>query len=402
MRRFGGIWLARTSHEQEALIGDLGPDALAVILGDTPSDAAAADAVGFPFLAVATGVYDESALRATSAVVVVPDLERGLPAVLDALGRLADVAPVIAIPGNHDSAVLFGVLAPYLEASGVQMIDRINHPDQGGVREVPSKDGRVTAQVACMPFLHETQTVDFVEPTEEWYKSYADRVRKITAAYAGHMAARSRNDTVDVLVGHFMVDGAVPSGSERELHIGDAFMATSASIPPGIKYGALGHIHLTQRAPGSDHAWYAGSLMQLDFGEAGQDKNVLVADVAPDKPGARVEPIPLTSGRRLRDVRATVDQLEKDAASYGDDILRITVPTGGPEPGLADHVREFLPSALYVKAEYERVEADVSARSGRSLDELYREYVVATRGAQPPPELMEAFIELCGAAEVQV
>jgi phosphoglycolate phosphatase len=57
----------------------------AVILGDTPADGAAADAVGFPFLAVATGAYDEAALRATSAVVVVPDLERGLPALLDAL-----------------------------------------------------------------------------------------------------------------------------------------------------------------------------------------------------------------------------------------------------------------------------------------------------------------------------
>jgi phosphoglycolate phosphatase-like HAD superfamily hydrolase len=74
---------------------NLGPDALAVILGDTPSDAAAADAVGFPFLAVATGVYDEHELAGTSAVVVLPDLERGLPNLLDALDRLAQ-APTSA------------------------------------------------------------------------------------------------------------------------------------------------------------------------------------------------------------------------------------------------------------------------------------------------------------------
>jgi phosphoglycolate phosphatase-like HAD superfamily hydrolase len=74
---------------------DLGRDAVAVILGDTPSDAVAADAAGLPFLAVATGVYGEAELAATSAVVVVPDLEQGLPAVLDALGRIAQ-APASA------------------------------------------------------------------------------------------------------------------------------------------------------------------------------------------------------------------------------------------------------------------------------------------------------------------
>jgi phosphoglycolate phosphatase len=74
---------------------DLGPDAVAVILGDTPSDAAAADAVGFPFLAVATGVYSAEELAATSAEVVVPDLEQGRAAVLGALGRLAQ-APASA------------------------------------------------------------------------------------------------------------------------------------------------------------------------------------------------------------------------------------------------------------------------------------------------------------------
>jgi phosphoglycolate phosphatase-like HAD superfamily hydrolase len=74
---------------------DLGPDAIAVILGDTPSDAAAADAAGFPFLAVATGVYSEAVLAGTSAVVVVPDLEQGRAAVLDALGGVAQ-APTSA------------------------------------------------------------------------------------------------------------------------------------------------------------------------------------------------------------------------------------------------------------------------------------------------------------------
>jgi phosphoglycolate phosphatase-like HAD superfamily hydrolase len=91
---FGDRALTRAAITTAAR-ADLGPDALAVILGDTPSDAAAADVVGFPFLAVATGVYGAAELEATSAVVVVPDLEQGLAAVLEALGRLAQ-APASA------------------------------------------------------------------------------------------------------------------------------------------------------------------------------------------------------------------------------------------------------------------------------------------------------------------
>lgn len=63
--------------------------ASAVILGDTPADGLAADAVGFPFLAVATGVYDEAALRATSAVLVMADLVTGLPALLETLDSVS-------------------------------------------------------------------------------------------------------------------------------------------------------------------------------------------------------------------------------------------------------------------------------------------------------------------------
>lgn len=69
---------ARQAHPRDVL----------VIVGDTPSDGAAADAAGIPFLAVATGAFDTEALRATGAALVVPDLDQGLPGLLAALGTL--------------------------------------------------------------------------------------------------------------------------------------------------------------------------------------------------------------------------------------------------------------------------------------------------------------------------
>ncbi|WIB34769.1 HAD family hydrolase [Curtobacterium sp. MCJR17_043] len=64
----------------------------AVIVGDTPRDGEAADAVGIPFLAVATGVYDVDALRATSAVAVARDCVADARLIEDAIARLAPLA----------------------------------------------------------------------------------------------------------------------------------------------------------------------------------------------------------------------------------------------------------------------------------------------------------------------
>jgi len=64
----------------------------AVIIGDTPNDGLAADSAGLPFIAVATGIYSADQLRATSALVVVDDLETGLDAVLAAVDSVGSAA----------------------------------------------------------------------------------------------------------------------------------------------------------------------------------------------------------------------------------------------------------------------------------------------------------------------
>jgi DNA repair protein SbcD/Mre11 len=342
-------------------------------------------------------------------VIVAGDLfDRALTAyanlglVLDTLVRLASTgARVVAVPGNHDSAELFEVLAPHLAGSSVTLVARPQRPEGGGVVRVPARDGESSAQIACLPFLHEAHVVDFMADTEEWHKSYADRVRALCHRYASWMQANGDARTIDVLVGHFMVHGAVPSGSERQLHIGEAYMAREDSIP-NVNYAALGHIHRMQQAPGTDvPAYYAGSLMQLDFGETGQVKSVLVSDVTPEATRPP-EVVPITSGRELVRLEGSLQELRDRAATVGDAILDVGVVTEGPTPGLADEVRSFLPNALYVRAVFERMEPDARARQGVGLVELYGEYVQKKEGVPAPQELTDAFRELVDEVAVEL
>lgn len=301
--------------------------------------------------------------------------------------------PVVAIAGNHDSPGLFEALAPFLRLQHIHLVGDIKRPDRGGVLALDTPGGR--AVVSCFPFLREGRAFHVWEEAARHYTHYADRLRSISEAYASHADDLAAGSAVTLLVAHFLVGGAKVHGhgaprGERELHMGEAYAATPDAIPPGPQYVALGHIHAPQPVPGARvPAEYAGSLLELDFGEAGEQKRVVLVDVEPGIPAA-VTSVQLAAGRRL--VRASgewSDLLVRD--DLREAYLDLTVHTAGPDPGLADRAREEFEFVVKVRAEYPRPESERPAREGLSLDELYAAYYEDREGAEPRPELLAAF-----------
>ncbi|MCA1840312.1 MAG: exonuclease SbcCD subunit D [Actinobacteria bacterium] len=315
--------------------------------------------------------------------------------VLDALMRLADVAgQVVVIPGNHDSPELFEILAPMLGPRGVHIVSRINKPNEGGVIKVSSRDGNSAASVACFPFLHEAQVVDFMTAPDGGYSTYADKVKAISATYC----AAFEPGSVGILVGHWFIEGAEVGGGERKIHLGQQYSATSHSIPAGASYVALGHIHRPQAIEGSlVPARYAGSILQLDFSERTHNKEVVIVDADPSRP-AKVTSVQLSTGRRLIRVEDTIESLEKRVDELKDAYLDVRVVTDGPVFGLAERVKALLPDAVMVQAIYDRQEQMVRLDRDQdsSLADLYAEYYASPRGhaTTAPAELIEAMRQL--------
>lgn len=327
----------------------------------------------------------------------VPPVE-ALDIAFTGLVRLTDHGrrPVVVIAGNHDSAGFFEALAPFMRSQGIYLVGEIKRPEDGAVLEIETQAGR--AVVSCFPFLREGRAFHVWDAVEEHYKQYADRLRGISEAYSNYASELAGADAVQFLVAHFLVGGAKVHGhgaprGERSLHMGEAYTATSEAIPPGPQYVALGHIHAPQPVPGAKvPAEYAGSLLELDFGEAGEDKRVVVVDVEPGRP-ASVRSVALTGGRRL--VRATGewgDLLVRD--DLRESYLDLTVSTAGPDPGLVDRARAEFEHLVNVRAEYPRAESDAKSRLGQTLDELYGAYYLESEGVEAPPELLNAFREV--------
>lgn len=319
--------------------------------------------------------------------------------VFDAFLRLHDAGiRVVTIPGNHDSAMRMEAFGRLLEPIGVHVVPRVAPPGQGGIVVVPNRDGSEEAEIACVPFVPERRFGDaaaLFDAGETWFQSYAQGMGELLAT----MATGFTSGRIPIVLGHLFTDGALvtPGGGERELTIGIAYAVPPSRLPAEAAYVALGHVHLPQVVKGSPaQARYAGSLLQLDFGEAGQRKSVAIVEAAPGKP-SKVTEVPLSSGRALRDVRGTLDEVIEQGSAAGDAWLRVFVATDGPVPGIADRIRDELPNALDVHLEYERAEG--SGDAGPPLSSLHPRdqfvaYHQAHHGAAPADELLAAFDEV--------
>jgi exonuclease SbcD len=322
---------------------------------------------------------------------------------LRALLALAERRPVIAVAGNHDSPELFEALSPLLSPRGVYLVGDVKSPERGGVLG-PDTLG-VDATVACFPFLREGRVIDFMRDAGDWYRAYAEKVAAICARYNQDLVAAE--GTVPILMAHFLVQGAVvgrtgPRG-ERELHMGEAYTATPQAIPAGPQYVALGHIHAPQRIPSSPvPGEYAGSLLALDFGEAGEDKRVVIVEAEPGKL-ATTRSVDVRSGLPLLHVEDTWDSIESRVEELSGSWLDLTVSVRGTDPGLFDRARSAFPHLVRVRVR--RPEAQHGAptkRAGRSWEDLYAEFYRLERDDEPSTELLSALRRVLEEADATV
>ncbi len=315
--------------------------------------------------------------------------------VYDFLARLVPekIAGVV-IAGNHDHPRKLGALASLLEGLRIHVRPEVRPPAQGGVVAVPSRDGREEARVAVLPFVPERKVGDaclVMDAEYNWYEAYAARIEQILAWLVRDLDP----STVNVILGHLLVSGSRFGTGERKLHLGDIYGINPQQLPATVQYIGLGHLHRPQEVTAPSKTFYAGSLIELDFGEREQDKRVLVFEATPGK-AAAIESVPITAGRRLRDVSGTFEELREKADELGDAFLRVTVKTPAPAPGLAEQVKELLPNALDVTVDHPRdAEGDVGDAEGPRTQlepgELFSRYYERKNGAAPSEELRKLF-----------
>ena len=327
------------------------------------------------------------------AIVVAGDLyDRALPPVDaialadDALARLAAVAPVVVISGNHDSATRLAFGSTLLSRAGLHL------------RTDPARSGEpvLVGALALYP-------IPYLEP---------DAVRTaLGVEQRGHGPvlcaamdlvradlARRPVGTRAVVVAHAFVAGAAASESERDLAIGGV-----AIVPQGVfagaDYVALGHLHGPQRV--GDRARYAGSPLAFSFSEATHRKSVVLVEMSGDAPAAELVACPVP--RPLARVRGTLEGLlagaEHEAAEEA--WVEVTLTDAVRPAAAMDRLRRRFPHAVALQfapeGAHAGLEGSYAARlRGLSDVELATSFVEDVRGVPADDAERELLAEVLG------
>jgi len=293
-------------------------------------------------------------------VVIAGDLyDRGVPpedAVRlfdDTLGRLAEVAPGVAIAGNHDSGGRIDFGRGLLRRAGVYLAGT----SRDGVERVDIGDEHGLVGFHLMPYA---------TPEQVRYELRRDDVRSHDEATRARIASADVTGTQrHVLVGHlFAQGGRETKDSERDISVGGIATVDPAAFAP-FAYTALGHLHRPHRV-GTDRIRYSGSLARYSFAEEDHDKTVSLVELDAAA-GVVVEEIPLPQKHGMRTLRGAFADLRRKAAEDDRrtlDLVRAVVTDAILIPGSHDTLRQLYPQLL--EFHHERPEVEAPARGTES------------------------------------
>ncbi|MBB4664928.1 exonuclease SbcCD subunit D [Conexibacter arvalis] len=333
-------------------------------------------------------VVETARAEAVDGIVIAGDLyDRALPPVDavrladEALSRLAEVAPVVLISGNHDSAARLGFGGRLLARAGVH------------VATDPARIGRPVelagALVYPLPYLEPDLVRETLAVDE---RSHAAVTAAAMERVRADVAARGAGGAPVVVVAHAFVAGAAGSDSERDLAVGGA-----AHVPPsvfgGADYVALGHLHGPQVVAGIGR--YAGSPLAFSFSEANHRKSLALVSLGAAGAGAETELVPLPVPRPLATIRGTLDELLADPRLREHEGAWVQATLTDPvRPSDAmERLRRRFPHAVVLAFDPQGA-ASAAGDSYQRLrglddDELLRRFVADVRGSDADDEELE-------------
>ncbi len=310
--------------------------------------------------------------------------------------EMAQGRTVVLISGNHDDGLRLCAAAPFALEHGVYLFG--NKPTiapigkRGGTGVVEAGENYIVVENAkgervylnLLPYPNEARLKE--EKTDE---SYAEK----TARWIGRGEAGYRGDMPHILVAHVFVAGGSVSESERDIDLGGARAVPLSSLPEH-GYVALGHLHKRQRV--GKNGYYSGSILQYSFDEANAQKSVMLLETKGNDIETLRE-IPLTAGKKL--VRLECNGVEEALSlllRYEDCYIELTIHLDAPlTSAQTQALRECNAGLVNLIARVSAEErANVPLRSMLKADELFSLYYKSQFAAEPPPELLTAFLAL--------
>lgn len=261
--------------------------------------------------------------------------------------KLGQVAPVLIIPGNHDSRNRFKALEEFAEASNIHITSQIHEVTQ---RAFQFEENGKKVRVYCIPFVAPNNVrglegFEGVSLTHEGVvESLMQRIKKDADVHSSRIIA----------VSHLFLTGGEQSKSkaERDIEYGGVHDIKASSFS-GADLVLLGHLHRSQTPSKKiPVAHYSGSIMRYSFSETNHVKSCSLIEYDPETGDSVIETIDieLPSGMARLQGNSVEDVLENvNYDGHIDDWVEVTLPWSQRGTNPLVRLKQKFPKAASIK-----------------------------------------------------
>ena len=224
---------------------------------------------------------------------------------------------VVVTAGNHDSPSFLNAPRELLKFLNIHVVGCASESPENEVIVIAGPDDDPRLIVCAIPYLRDRdiRTAEAGESVEDKERKIIEGIRthyRMVYEAAQEKRSRLKKPVPIVAMGHLYTEGGrtVDGDGVRELYIGSLLHVGMDVFPECIDYLALGHLHIPQTVGGSDFIRYSGSPLPIGFGEAAQEKSVVLVEFSDEAP--KVVNIPVPCFRELKTLRGDWQTIARD------------------------------------------------------------------------------------------
>jgi exonuclease SbcD len=237
---------------------------------------------------------------------------------------------VVVIAGNHDSPSFLNAPKELLRALNVYVVGSMTDALEDEII-ILQTDCKPEAIVCAVPYLRD-KDIRTVEPGETIDDKNAKLIEGLRNHYAdvcaiaeqkrAELKGAGHENIPIVAMGHLFTAGGktVDGDGVRELYVGSLAHVGEDVFPTSIDYLALGHLHVPQAVGCAEHIRYCGSPIPMGYGEATQEKKVVLVEFNSTIPDIQELSVPrfqelVRIVGSLDDIHATLEDLKRNESA---------------------------------------------------------------------------------------
>ncbi len=189
---------------------------------------------------------------------------------------------VIVLRDNTDQPLAIVCAVPYLREKDIRSVESGESVEEKGIKLVAGLKE------------HYAQVCDYAQQQQQ--ELYSQVAEPLPVIAMGHLFAAGGKTLHE--------DGV------RELYVGSLAYIGQEMFPENIDYLALGHLHIPQCVGDNNHFRYSGSPLPMSFGEAEQDKQVIIANF--EKGSVDIREITIPRFQQLKQLSGNLDEIQSE------------------------------------------------------------------------------------------